>query len=291
MAFLIIFMLLFSLTACSSLKRISIGGKDEGENINEGPPQDMQSLERDLNELVDRVERQALKTSEDKSQAQGSSDSTNEKNKAGGSDDSVSRQSDGNNTSKGGPAEEKTGQTNGDSNDISDMMPELERNIGTIHKIWNRVQPELLKKGADRADIDAASDALNRATATMDSKDGLAFLKTINQFYRYIPDIEENMHPQTPPGLMRITYYARNILYGAFEDDQKTVSGEMPKIEDEWAAVKPQLKKGSESQINQLEVSIDELQNSLEEQNKNLIKIKTDIVLDDIKALVEKQKK
>ncbi len=288
--FLIIFVFLFTLTSCSAVKRIAGGGgKDKEQSLNEGPPQQMLNMEKDLEKLADKVEGQVLKTPEEQSGQQ-------PKNQSGGSKDQSSGGKIGADGEKGTSGKQQSEEQpqqapQQNPNDISEMLPDLEKGIGNLHKTWNGSQPELLKRGADKKVIDVASEALNEATTTLDSKNGLAFLKALNGFYRYMPELEEKMEPQTPPGLMRLTYYARDILYSTFSNETQTANDDMDMIQEEWAAVKPQLKKGGEDEINRMEVSIDELKNSLDEQNKNLIKIKADIVLDDIRTLKAKQKK
>ncbi|MDI6601037.1 MAG: hypothetical protein QME46_04565 [Thermoanaerobacteraceae bacterium] len=297
-AFLMISILILSLTSCSTLKRISGGekSKEQTQNLDNGPPPALLNLEKDLDKMMTKVEEQVLKTPEEQPPQQDQGQQQGKQ--SGGGQGGQSQQGSGkagksDQQGDGGGSQQESGQANSQQNpnDISKMLPELEREIQNIHKTWNGLQPELLKRGVDKTTIGSASETLNKATTVMDTKDGLAFLKAINEFYRFMPDIEEKVKSQTVPGLKRLTYYTRDILYSTFSGELKTAVSDISMITDEWKAVKPQLKKGSENETNKLETSIDELKNSLDEKNKNLIKIKSKIVLEDIKALEEKQKK
>lgn len=163
----------------------------------------------------------------------------------------------------------------------------VKEKVESIHKHWNNLQPAVVKAGMQKKVIDDFSNALNILTIYAEAKDQQNTLFTANELHQFMAAFLEKFDEKIPPDVKRIGYFIRDAKYNGTANQWEKAKGSMSKAKSHWAVVKPQLKKEQETQGSKMEFALYELEKVIEQSNITLTKLKSDIVLEDLKKLEE----
>lgn len=157
--------------------------------------------------------------------------------------------------------------------------------IEETHKQWNELQPDLSKGGVQQKVLDDFSNTLNTLTTYITAKDLQNTLLYSNELYRFIADFMDPYNNKTPPESKRITYFIRNAKYSGMANQWEKAKSSITNLKSHWSILKPQIKKDQQDAADKMDVSILELEKVVAQSNMTLTKIKSDIALENVKAL------
>lgn len=134
------------------------------------------------------------------------------------------------------------------------------------------------------------SAAINDFTITTNKKSKIDVLISANNVYKYIPDLEDLFQTETPTDIKRLKFYAQDISFKSEVQKWDEVSKDIIDMNSVWKTLKPKLPKEAKNSADKFEAGLSELEKAVKSQNKVLIKIKADVLLQDIKSLEKTSK-
>ncbi|SHF15784.1 hypothetical protein SAMN02745195_01959 [Thermoanaerobacter uzonensis DSM 18761] len=167
---------------------------------------------------------------------------------------------------------------------------EINKAIKNIHTDWNSLTPLVTKEGAKLNLINSMGAAINDLTIIANKKSKIDVLIYANNVYKYIPDLEDLFQSEAPTDIKRLKFYAQDIAFKSEVQKWEEISKDLIDINSVWQTLKPKLPKEAKNSADKFEAGVAELQKAIKSQNKVLTKIKSDVLLQDIKSLEQTAK-
>ncbi len=161
----------------------------------------------------------------------------------------------------------------------------IDKKSEALHEKWNNLEPEAIKSGVDKNNIDGFSNALNSLTLHVEAKDQMSVLLAANQLYGVIPEFMNKFDDKVPPDLRRTVYYIREAKYNSLLNKWEDSKLNIENAKSHFTVVKGTLKKDSEKLGDKTEFSIKEMEKVVLMNNLTLAKIKSELVIDNLKKL------
>ncbi|MGB9679570.1 MAG: hypothetical protein ACPLW7_00520 [Minisyncoccia bacterium] len=162
---------------------------------------------------------------------------------------------------------------------------EIEKLIKDIHTNWNILTPIAVKAGSNLNLINSMSASINDITTISVKKTKLELLIAANNVYKYIPDLEDLFKVNTPTDLKRLKYYTLDINFRSETQNWGQIAKDFLDINSVWVLLKPKMPKEAKFGIDKFEAGLSELEKAIKSQNSIITKIKSDVLISDIKAL------
>lgn len=162
---------------------------------------------------------------------------------------------------------------------------EIEKSIKEIHSVWNSYLPKAKKDGVSSRLTDDFSNNLNKATGLSSDKSNASLLLAMNELYSFIPDALSSYDSPVPPGVKKAKYYARSVVYNANSGDWDKASDDAEKLDSIWSSTMNSIGKKLKEEAEKLEYSIKDLMEVTKMQSKQLVFIKGEITMGNIKDI------
>lgn len=173
--------------------------------------------------------------------------------------------------------------------EIEKMWMELEPKISGIHTSWNIYKVTAIEEGANTKSIEATDEALNNLTINLGKKELIGSLKEGNKVIFSLANFFDIYKGSIEGNSNRLVYTANETYIQALENNwekAQTVAGEY----EEYFSVlrqKIELEEKDQKHLDKLEASMKDLIDSIQYQDANLVKIKRDIILENIEKVNE----
>lgn len=288
--FTLIFSLILSIiTSCKSQEEKPKPPEEKKDEI----PKGLTSIEEKTEEVLEKIEKlqeeikkppEPKKEEKEKEESKEKEDKQQEgEEEGGGKEEEKSKNGEeGSDKEKDMTKEEK----------IKKMREEITKNVEGIHSTWNNYEHKAVEDGASSEDIKEFEDSLNKLTIGVENENNMMALYSINNMTLYMAKYFD-IYKGNPDGeILRLKYYVRQMYLNGESGKWDEVSGIIPKLEETIARIrqKVELPKEKKSLMDKLNLSIEDLQNSIKEKNNKLLKIKRDIVLKNLEEIREEAK-
>lgn len=154
-----------------------------------------------------------------------------------------------------------------------------------LHQKWNSLEPQIIEQGSHPEWITGFETQLTKLTNETKDRKVITSLLTANEAYQYIAYFWGLFPNHSPPELHRLRYHTNAILLQSQVKDWSSSKGHLNQLKEEWDHLRPQLAEGEQNLTSQFELSLLDLQTVLEEKDEELIKIKSIVVLSNIRKL------
>lgn len=164
--------------------------------------------------------------------------------------------------------------------------------IKSLHESWNGYESSAKKDGGDQQKIDKVEKALNALTTNIEAKNEEAVLNASNDMILFLSDFMGLYKGNVNGTLGKIEYLARQCYMDAKEDNWQA-AGEKVQEKDSLIDTLRQIaniEKKQEPLLEKLNLSLEDLQKAVEENDLALLKIKRDIVIKNIDTLKQELK-
>jgi hypothetical protein len=268
---IIVFTLLLGLGGCGIINRDM--KQNQQQQQTEDIPKSLERIEKDLEQVFLALAGPSVEL-EQKGQGQANN---------GQQSQQQSSSSDGKqNQQQNSDSKQAAGQT-------EDSKTQISETLRALHLGWNDYMPEIVAKGASRELLDGFSTALNELSTAISTTDRSTILIAANKLYKYVPDFYA-LYEAKLAELKRINYYTRNIIIYAASDDWTNTALNLSELKDAWTLAKNSSAKQQED-TTRLDLSIYELEKVIQSKDKDLVKTKGELTLNNIQTLLKSLEK
>lgn len=257
---------------CSCSKKEEKSPSKQSENTEKKQPEALNKLEKSVQDIINELDK---KEEEETQESETKMESTTETK----SEQSAEKEQ---TETKQETKQEITKESTEDK-----KWKAVTKKVEEIHKKWNELQPDLVTAGTPKQSIDEFSNTLNSLTVFIESKDMQNTLFSSNELYRILADFHEQFKGKIPPDVKRMSYFIRDAKYNGMSGKWEKAKSSVNNLKSHWEIIRPQTKQEQESITAQTEFSVSELEKVLEQANVNLVKLKSDIALENVKKLEE----
>ncbi|MDD2498295.1 MAG: hypothetical protein PHY90_09240 [Desulfitobacteriaceae bacterium] len=178
-------------------------------------------------------------------------------------------------------------QQNQDQKDPLKDWQEEEKMVKEIHKKWNPLEIEVVKSGAGdnlRNEFELNLDSL---TDQIMSQNVAGTLTSANELYGSASKIAGLFQTNNPPQADMLKYYTRKTLLFVEAEEWIAAQEMIGSITQQWDKVKTMLGEKNAGLTAQMDYAIRDLSNSIDKENKEVTKIKIEIIMDNIEKIVK----
>lgn len=297
--------ILFLLSSCTK-KEESTEMKENKEKIPEELTQVQENVGKvieEIEKIMEEEEKPIFVEEKDKKEEEDSEKEQDSQQQGQGSDSSSGGQSEGQSGGSQGsenpqsviPPEEKTYEEKKEEEKIKKYEKieknwmDLSKTIEKIHTNWGKYKVKAMEKGINTDTISQTENHLNNLTIAVGKKEKINSLKQSDKLIFSLGNYFDLYKGNIEGDLNRITYIAREIYLYALEEDFEKAKQVSKEYESYFSMLRQKIniEKKDEKHLYTLEISIKDLINSLNYKDINLVKIKRDVVLDNIEKIKE----
>lgn len=274
------------LTACSGKSEESDTNVDKEEkapdslfNISESIDEllsSMDSIEEIL--ALSESEFQAINSDEDKSE-----DNSNESNQTGEENNKQQESSQNNQEENNSQNTQEDLKTRDE--ELFLKWQEVDKKIEQIHKSWNYYEVETLDKGISAEKSEELKSNLNALTVAVENRDIDSILDYGSKVFNSLASYFDLYKDEIGGDLSRIKYSVYQGFLLAEKGNIEEANKLMEEAEEHSARVRQRLDEDKVKDLEKLSLSISDMKQALENNSMELLKIKRDIVIDNIKSL------
>lgn len=165
---------------------------------------------------------------------------------------------------------------------------EVNKALVDIHQKWNNYAPMAVQIGASTQLVEGFSRAINGITKQSLTKDVNKVILAANAAYYFIDDFIALHDLNTPNGLKKMIYYARNSILNGNLGNWQESSSNINSLKSIWSTMQAHIDKDKRKTASKISFSINELDNVVADKSQALTDIKGRIVVSNISEL-EKQ--
>ena len=201
------------------------------------------------------------------------------------SEQSGNNQSD-NTQSKSNQTKPQTEQTN--TNSIMQQQKSwqtLAEKLKDIHKNWNRIESEAIKAGLTVAERKKFEAGMENLTMAISQKDEMNSLKAAIELYGQYASLAKVFKSSIPADYYRTKYEILSAGIEAMGGEWDKAVERMPLLKESWNSFKTQVKVKDEKLLSRSDLSMDDFEAAVAGKNKELLLIKTEIVLENLKQI------
>lgn len=166
-----------------------------------------------------------------------------------------------------------------------------EKSVTDIHKKWNTLEIEAVKIGVDDTLRNEFEDNLDSLTDAIMAKDITNTLKTANELYGSAVKIADFYQTNNPPETDMMKYYTQKALLFIEEENWEEAAGNVNSLKKQWEKVKIMMGDRGATLMAQMDYGIMDFMKSIEKQNKEVGKIKGEIVIGNIEKVAKEVEK
>lgn len=173
--------------------------------------------------------------------------------------------------------------------EVKKIWTEVEKKIEEIHTVWNNYEPKAIENGASESDVKEFEKYLNALTISVDDKKAVSSYENANELTynsaRFLDFFKGNIDGE----MYRIIYFVRKAYIDGKKGDWELAKEDMDKVQPiyEKLILKSKSKDPKDKMLQKLGLSIKDMQEAINEENEKLVKIKIDIILENLKNIKE----
>lgn len=159
------------------------------------------------------------------------------------------------------------------------QFEKLKKDVVALHSTWNAFEAKAKNQYLMQDSITNFETGLNDLTKSVESSDVYQSLLDVTQLLKYMPDFYMAYTSETPPELGKIKFGAKKVALLAekakFPEAKQTYDYTM----DIWKTTKPRLPMDSIDKLNQMDLSLADLNTAIEAKNPMVVKAKSEVIL------------
>lgn len=178
-------------------------------------------------------------------------------------------------------------QTQGQEN----VWQKADKSLKSIHQSWNKLEPEAIKAGLQvkaRNDFEKGLEDLTLNVGQQKSEESLMAAVSL---YKHFAELAMVFAMSTPPDFFQVKYEIMAAITEAAKMDWTAAQKRLPNIQEHWNNLKVQAQGMDTKLLNQCEFSIHDLRNAITAKQSDLVIIKGEIVMNNLKQLESKLSK
>lgn len=283
--FLLTIALVFSAAGCSNFfKRPKEQSSQAGEQ-KKAPPKPLTTMENDTQKMIEDIQKtreqrwQKIRQEQDKMQQVGGTQEKLNKNqeetKGSKSNDSTAKAD----TKAAETKDQKSKETN---------LPEIqwsniEKTIKKLQNTWNHYAGQAAKDGASEKLLIDFEKQLDALTVNVMEHNEDQVITAANELYGYYPKFLNLYKHKAPPDVKEGIYYTRQIVIDGEKDKWDDSREKLESIEKAWDNAKARMDKPNRDHNHKVEIAIEGFARSVQQKNIELVKIKGDILINNLK--------
>lgn len=169
--------------------------------------------------------------------------------------------------------------------EIFSKWREVDKKLEEIHTSWNQYEVESMEKGANQQKGEELKNNLNDFTIAVTNREVKDIYKAGSRVYNSLAPYFDLYKDEISGDLTRIKYSVHSAYLQAEEGKTEEASKILGETEEYTSRVRSKLKEDKIKDLEKLSLSIGDMKLALKENNMELLKIKLDIIIDNIKAL------
>lgn len=268
---------------------------DKGKEIEkkEKAPETLSKVSESLDNLlmaIDSIE-ELMKLSESEFQAINSKDQESEKkdeeNKEQSSEGS---QQNGQQQNQG---QQNQGQNNGKQRprtkdeELIMRWQKIDKDLEEIHKSWNSYEVEAIDKGVTAEKGDEFKRNLNSLTVAVENRDIASILDTVSKAFNSLSTFFDLYKDEVRGELSRVKYSVHQAFILAKNGNKEEANKLLTETQEHTSRMRQKLKEDKMKDLEKLSLAINDMQKALDSNSIELLKIKRDIAIENIKSLQE----
>ncbi len=268
---------------------------DKGKEIEkkEKAPETLSKVSESLDNLlmaIDSIE-ELMKLSESEFQAINSKDQESEKkdeqNKEQSSEGS---QQNGQQQNQG---QQNQGQNNGKQRprtkdeELIMRWQKIDKDLEEIHKSWNSYEVEAIDKGVTAEKGDEFKRNLNSLTVAVENRDIASILDTASKAFNSLSTFFDLYKDEVRGELSRVKYSVHQAFILAKNGNKEEANKLLTETQEHTSRMRQKLKEDKMKDLEKLSLAINDMQKALDSNSIELLKIKRDIAIENIKLLQE----
>lgn len=280
------------LTSCANRP-----GEDAGKvNKKEKAPETLTKVSEGIDELfksVDSIEElvglseseyQALKSQKDNKEEKSQQGNQGSEGGQGGQENQGQGENQGQSQSNQGEEPKKEDIMTKDD-EVFLKWREVDKKLEEIHTSWNQYEVESMDKGANQQKGEELKKNLNDFTVAVTSREIKDIYDTGSRVFNALAVYFDLYKDEISGDLCRIKYSAYKAYLQAQEGNAEEANKLLAATEEYTARVRKNIKEEKAKDLEKLSLSIADMKLALDKKNIELLKIKLDIIIENIKAL------
>ncbi|EOD01816.1 hypothetical protein [Caldisalinibacter kiritimatiensis] len=175
---------------------------------------------------------------------------------------------------------------------ITEEWEKTNSKIESLHSNWNSYEPMAMEDGVNAEDIEGFEKALNGLTIAGEKKNDIDSLMQANQMTYYIGNFFSFYENKGESEMIKIKYHVRQShLMGtvnSWDEAESNIKEAKPMVN--ILKQRLELDKKGEETFKKLRTSIDDMEGVIKEKDAELLKIKRDIVMQNLEKVKEAAK-
>lgn len=166
-----------------------------------------------------------------------------------------------------------------------------EKAVQNIHEKWNSLETAVVKAGADDSLITEFETNLDDLTNQVMGKNIAGAQKALNELYGSTIKIADLYQTDHPPQADMMKYFTQKALLSIEKDNWADAGSNAQDLKSQWEKVKTMMdEKGAQLGI-QMDYAIQDFDQAIHKENKDVAKIKGEILLSNIEEITKELKK
>ncbi|HHT62759.1 MAG: hypothetical protein ACOX4H_06830 [Bacillota bacterium] len=166
-----------------------------------------------------------------------------------------------------------------------------EKSIKNIHKKWNSLEVDIVKAGAADSLIQEFEINLDNLTNQVMARSIMGTQKAANELYGSIVKIAALYQTDNPPPADMLKYFTQKSLLAIEEYNWAEAASNNQNLKKQWEKVKTLMGKEGARLNTQMDYAISDFGQSIGKKNKDVAKIKGEILLSNIEKIIKELKK
>lgn len=249
------------------------------------PPEELKKIVSDIETMITNIS-ELINMKSSTQQIKIADTSSNQSNTSEQSGNNQSGKSQNKSTQNKQQSGQQTEQTNSNS-----MMQQqkswqtLAEKLKDIHKNWNKIESEAIKAGLTVAERKKFEASMENLTMAISQKDEMNSLKAAIELYGQYASLAKVFKSSIPADYYRTKYEILSAGIEAMGGEWDKAVERMPLLKESWNSFKTQVKVKDEKLLSRSDLSMDDFEAAVAGKNKELLLIKTEIVLENLKQI------
>ncbi len=264
---------------------------EEGKNVEkkEKAPETLSKVSDGLDSLllsIDSIE-ELMELTEQEFQAMNSKEEESKGKDNQSKESNEQNQEQGKQESKNQGQESKKQDTRTKAEELFMKWQEVDKGLEEIHKSWNSYEVEGLEKGATAGKGEEFKKDLNDLTVAVENRDIKSILDKGSKAFNTLAAFFDLYKDEIRGDLLRIKYSAHQAFILSQNGNKEEANKLLDETQEHTSRLRQKLKEDKVKDLEKLSLSITDMQKALESNSMELLKIKRDIVNENIKAIQE----
>lgn len=238
-------------------------------------PEELKDITKDIESILKEAEKKQ-EIQENPSQSEGQNKQGQESSQEGEGEEQ--------------PSQPKDAEKDSQKSEIENWTKE-EKAVQSIHEKWNSLETATVEAGGQDSLITEFEINLDNLTNQVMGKNIMGTQKAANELYGSTIKIADLYQTDNPPPADMMKYFTQESLLAIEEDNWADARSSAQDLKKQWEKVKTMLDKNGAELSTQMDYAIYDFDQSINKKNKDVAKIKGDIVLSNIEKIIKELKK